>query len=310
MVGASDLAFRLLLRRHGAQLCYTEMLFAHRFLSDPSYREAKLRTTPADRPLVVQFCATDAPTLAGAARLAAPQCDAIDLNLGCPLPSATQPPFGAALLAREHWPLVGAMVAALAGATPLPVFCKIRLLESVEATVELARLLEARGCRVLCVHGRAVPPPREHRAQRQWPADLDAIASVARAVRIPVLSNGNTRCGRDVQLNVDRTGAAGVMSAEGLLQNPLLFEKLDEPSPRELGEAALEYLRLAAEWPPGMRVVRSHIMWMLGKSGSAARAHFAHSGPFTSQQLRLALLGAESVAQFEELVHLTLLSDG
>eukprot|EP00966_Prymnesium_polylepis_P059391 1376400-Prymnesium_polylepis.1 len=196
----------------------------------------------------------------------------------------------------------------MARAVALPILCKVRLLESVDDTIELARLLEASGCAALCVHGRQVPAPHEHRNQRQWPADLEAVARVAAALSIPVIANGNTRCGADVAANLAATGAAGVMSAEGLLQNPLLFELEAEPTARELGEAALEYLALAAEFPPPeLSVVRSHIMWMLGKSGKSKHVSFAHTGPFSHVQLRLALLGAQSLGEFEELVRATLL---
>ena len=167
MVGASDLAFRLLCRRHGADVCYTEMLFAERFVEDASYRELKLQTCAADRPLVVQFCGREPHVLVAAAVLAAPSCDAIDLNLGCPLPQAAEGGFGAHLLAREHWERVSQIVSALASEVALPILCKIRLLDSVEETAELAQLLEASGCSALCVHGRTVPSPHEHRHQRQ-----------------------------------------------------------------------------------------------------------------------------------------------
>ena len=102
MVGCSDLAWRLLLRRHGADLCYTEMLYSERFVADLEYRARKLQTCADDAPLVVQFCGTDPETLAEAARLAAPHCAAVDLNLGCPLPQACESGFGAYLLDAER----------------------------------------------------------------------------------------------------------------------------------------------------------------------------------------------------------------
>lgn len=57
---------------------------------------------------------------------------------------------------------------------------------------------------------------------------------------------------------------------------------------------------------PNMAVVRGHLMWMLGKSGKAAHATFTHCGPFTSQQLRLALVNASSLVEFEDIIRLTL----
>ena len=81
-------------------------------------------------------------------------------------------------------------------------------------------------------------------------------------------------------------------------------------APRELGEVALEYLWLAADHPPPeMSVVRSHVMWMLGRSGKSHRVSFEHTGPFSSAQLRLALLDAETLGEFEALVRATLLGE-
>ena len=106
MVGCSDLAFRLLCRRHGADLCYTEMFFADRFVSDAAYRDAvfhsQLARDGADRPLVVQFGGNDAPTLVAAALLVQDWCDAVDLNLGCPQKRAREGVYGAFLSEREH----------------------------------------------------------------------------------------------------------------------------------------------------------------------------------------------------------------
>ena len=135
MVGCSDLAWRLLCRRHGADLCYTEMFFAERFVADPEYRARKLRTCAEDSPLVVQFCGTDPATLAAAARLAEPHCAAVDLNLGCPLPGAHEGGFGAYMLGPERRSLLLSIVAAMSEAVEIPISCKIRLLGTVEETV-------------------------------------------------------------------------------------------------------------------------------------------------------------------------------
>ena len=345
MVGASDLAFRLLMRRHGADLCYTEMLFSERLAQDAEYRRRKLQSCAEDRPLVVQLQGNEPEVVAAAARhvVTSCACDAIDLNLGCPLPEAERQCFGAYLLERSQWPRVMAVVSALVSAVSLPIFCKIRLLDdegsgrregTIATTIAFCRLLQAAGCSLIAIHGRHRPRAGEFRGERQrTAADLEAIRAVAAAVDVPVLSNGNTDGPEDVERNLQTTCAAGVMCAEGVLRNPLLFEQAhadceggraseqrgherdgwERPAgrvdaQRALGGVALEYLNLARAYPPeNVSLVRSHVMWMLGKSGKGHRCHFEWLGPFTAVQLRCALTEAADVDALEQVVRSTLL---
>ena len=207
---------------------------------------------------MLQLAGNDPETLAAAVALAATLgVDGVDLNVGCPLPQARDACFGAYLLDREKWPLLERCVAAMrAAAEPagLVCSCKIRLLETAEATAELARRLEAAGADFLSVHGRPRPAAERHRTHRQEAADLDAIGVVAAAVSIPVVANGNTEYPADVAANMATTGCAGVMAGEGLLRDPLLFssarERADGPSRGALLAAALEYVDLAERHPP------------------------------------------------------------
>ncbi len=346
MVGASDLPFRLLCRRHGVELAYTEMLIAERVVGEPEYRERKLRTCEADHPLVVQLCGTDARTLGAAAAAAVSGgADAVCLNLGCPLPAAREHGFGAYLVeSPDGWAHAASLIQAMARAVPsgVPIVAKVRLRRTVEESVDLCRALQAAGCAMVAVHARTLPAPGEHRADRLRPADLDAVRAIVRALDVPVLCNGATRFACDVERNLRATGAAGLMSAEGLLSNPLLFEggadlgsggadlgsgdadlgwgDADEetmlartPSLASLGGAALEYLELAERYPPpAFSVARSHIMWMLGRSGKGHRCEFPPRvlGPWSSAQLRLALAEAEGVDALRDIVRSTLLWEG
>lgn len=369
MVGASDLAFRLLARRHGADTCYTEMLFSKRFVDDPVYRATRLKTTKQDRPLVVQFCGHDADTMVAAAKLAEPLVDAVDINLGCPLPQAKECLFGSYLLDRDKWDTVTGMVAALSAALTVPVFCKIRLLPSVAHTIELCKRLRDAGCALIAVHGRRRPCPRYHR--KRCRADLAAIRKIVAALPgVHLVSNGNTAAPADVEANLAYTGASGIMCAEGLLYDPRLYnraralkssvcrgavqramgdrppakrvkadtthasssdvhklepsaiksEKLTaialdaannpegsgedgEPSRQSVGRVLMEYLDLAELHPPrAFSIVRGHVMWILGKSGRGHRMVFKHLGCYTSPQLRMLLLGAETVTALREIV--------
>ena len=307
MVGCSDLAFRLLCRRYGADLCYTEMFFADRFVSDAAYRDSvfhsQLAKDGADRPLVVQFGGNDAPTLVAAALLVQEWCDAVDINLGCPQKRAREGVYGAYLSDREHWARVFGIVRALRKALSVPVFCKIRLLPTLTQTIRFARGLQAAGCSLLAVHARQRGSETRRRAGA---ADLSAVRAIKHALAIPVVTNGNVRRAADVAAALHRTCADGAMVAEPLLRYPALLSAAAEerPSTARRLELAQEYLALAASHPPPeLSYVQAHLSWMLGRDGAGARLRYKHvCGLVDSQVVRAQLRGAISLGELGEMV--------
>jgi tRNA-dihydrouridine synthase 1 len=226
MVGASELPFRLLCRRHGATCAYTPMISSKRFAVDKAYRGEAFQTLAQDRPLVAHFSANDPQEFAAAAKLVEGQADAIDLNLGCPQRTAYVGHYGSYLLDPPDRALVLSLVRAAVAAVRVPVFAKIRLLATVEETTELVRQLRDAGASMVAIHGRyRASFERTGKGARDGPAMLDQIKAVKKALPgFPIVANGNIIEHKDVASNLAETGCEGVMSAEGILDDPALFD--------------------------------------------------------------------------------------
>ncbi|VDM66292.1 unnamed protein product, partial [Strongylus vulgaris] len=199
MVDQSELAFRMFMRKYGAHITVTPMIHAHLFVHDTTYRRNALALCEDDRPLIVQFCANKPDTFLAACRLVEKYCDGVDLNLGCPQ--------------MDELDLVCSMVSAVRDYCSLPVSCKIRIRNSREETLEFARRLVEAGASMLTVHGRT----REMKGADTGLADWSRIKEVVEAVDVPVVANGNIQMPGDVERCLAATGAAAVMSAEGIL---------------------------------------------------------------------------------------------
>lgn len=219
MIGVSDLAFRLLCRRMGCDVVYTEMFPARKYATDSIFREKFHETHEDDHPLVVQFAGRDPEDFVPAAILAVQRgADAIDINLGCPQQDALDNSYGA------YMPHDAAIetVRLLRSTRELhntPIFVKIRLQHKLEETLQFAKALEEAGASLLVVHGRTRGSPTKRRVGA---ACLDSIKAIVFHLSIPVISNGNVRHWKDILHNMQYTKAAGVMIGEALLKFPAI----------------------------------------------------------------------------------------
>ncbi|KAF7793570.1 hypothetical protein EIP86_004684 [Pleurotus ostreatoroseus] len=274
MVDQSELAWRRLSRKYGAQLFAEGVRKSYRnqMFNIPIGEEGG----PGDRPLIVQFCANDPDALLAAAKIVEPHCDAVDINLGCPQDIARKGHYGSFL--QDEWELIYKLINILHVNLNIPVTAKFRVFPTVEKTVEYAKMLERAGAQILTCHGRT----REQRGQRSGLADWEKIRAVKEAVSVPVIANGNILFNADIERCLAATGADAVMSAEGNLYNPAIFLSTSTPTERYIAnplmafqhgtgmhlsntQLALEYLEIVDELatPTSPSAVKGHLFKLL-----------------------------------------------
>jgi len=254
MVDHSLLPWRLLCRKYCAHLAYSPMIHSVNFSQSATFRKIYFQICPEDRPLVVQFCGNDPVTLLKAAKHVEANCDAVDINFGCPQRIAKRGNYGSFLIDGD-WNLVYQLVNILHVNLAVPVICKIRILPSIEKTLDFCRMLQQAGCQVLCVHGRT----KEQKGSNTGLANWDVIKKIRETVTIPVVSNGNILEFSDLERCLNYTGVNGIMVGEALLKNPAFFANIKFPA----FQIVAEYLELCEKYPCDTRFIKHHIQKLL-----------------------------------------------
>ncbi len=275
MAGVSDVAFRALCLEQGADLGYTEMVSAKGL----SYANEKTRHLLAlaegERRVAVQLFGHEPDVMAAQAAWVEDEMGCalayVDINMGCPARKIVSKGDGSALMKDPG--LASAIVGAVAGAVEHPVTVKFRRgwAEGDECAPEFARRMEAAGAAAVTVHGRY--------AQQLYcgRADWGTIARVKQAVAVPVVGNGDVRCGADAVRMGEQTGCDAVMVARAAEGNPWVFASVQaalagRPDPAPRIAMARRHARLLSE-REGRNIVRmrKHAAWYLtGLPGAAA----------------------------------------
>ena len=280
MAGVSDEAFRTLCREQGADLTYTEMVSAKGLSYANEKTRHLLHLAEGEDQVAVQLFGHEPDVMADQARWVEQEMGEtlayLDINMGCPARKIVSKGDGSALMKTPD--LAAAIVRAVSAAVEHPVTVKFRRgwAEGDETCVEFARRMEDAGAAAVAVHGRYAL--QLYRGRADW----DAIARVKAAVSIPVVGNGDVKCGADAVALVERTGCDAVMIARAAEGNPWVFAQskaalADEPEPakpsvEERIAMARRHARLLAE-REGRNIVRmrKHAMWyMTGLPGAAA----------------------------------------
>ena len=306
MEDVTDLGFRLMCKRFGADLVYTEFVSSDALIRQVNKSMQKLAICDEERPVAIQIYGRDVDSMTEAARIVETvKPDIIDLNFGCPVKRVAGKGAGAGML--QNVPLMLDIVRSVVNAVKTPVTVKTRLGwdENSKIIVDLAEQLQDCGIKALTIHGRT-------RAQMYTgDADWSLIGEVKNNPRmhIPIIGNGDITTPERAKECFDLYGVDAVMIGRASFGRPWIFREVKH------------YLETGTPLPPltfdeRMDILRDEVNQSVARLDEYRgilhiRRHLAATPLFKGlpdfKQLRIAMLRAETVDElfdiFEQIKH-------
>lgn len=224
MEDVTDIGFRLLCRRLGASMVYSEFVAADALVRFVGRSLEKLAVCEEERPVAIQIYGKDPVAMRDAAQIVAERArpDVLDINFGCPVKRVAGKGAGAGLL--QDIPRMLEITRAVVDAVAVPVTAKTRLGwdESHKVIVPLAEQLQDCGIQALTIHGRT-------RAQMYTgEADWTLIAEVKRnpRMKIPIVGNGDLRAAADARRAFEEFGVDAAMVGRATFGCPWVFKEM------------------------------------------------------------------------------------
>ena len=223
MEDVSDPPFRILCKRHGADMMYTEFISSEGLIRDAFKSVQKLDIYDEERPIGIQIFGGEEESMRISAEIverANP--DVLDINFGCPVKKVVNKEAGAGIL--RDIPKMVKLTKAIVESTSLPVTVKTRLGwdDSAKYIVDVAERLQDVGIKAISIHGRT-------RVQMyKGEADWSLIGDVKNnpRIQIPVFGNGDVNTPEKVIEMRDRYGVDGVMIGRAAIGYPWFFNEV------------------------------------------------------------------------------------
>ncbi|MFA6195549.1 MAG: tRNA dihydrouridine synthase DusB [Sulfurimonas sp.] len=221
LAGYTDLPFRSVVKKFGADLTVSEMLSSNALVHGSAKTFHMLQKAPIEDPYSVQIAGSEVDIIKQAVAILNDQdgIDIIDLNCGCPVPKIVGHGSGSSLLL--NLPLMSEIIRTIKDTSNKSLTSvKIRLGFEKKNHIDIAKIVEDSGADFLAVHGRT-------RAGRFKSAvDYDAIKEIKEAVSIPVIANGDIDSYEKAKWVLEHTGTDGVMIGRGAIGAPWIFHQL------------------------------------------------------------------------------------
>jgi len=267
MAGITNLPYRLLMKKYGPALVFTEMVSACGLVYSGSRTKELLRSDSDEKPLAIQLFGEDPEILEKATKLIEHEGSLIDLNLGCPVNKVVRNGAGSALL-RD--PLkIGRIVAKIRKATKKPFTIKLRSGWDQQSInfLEVAKIAESEGVDAITLH------PRPRSQFFGGTADWEQIANLKADMSIPVIGSGDLFTAEDVIRMLAQTGCDAVMVGRGAYGNPWIIQNalrlqagksVVEPDLMKRKQAIRQHIALYLQYFPeqkAIRDMRKHLCW-------------------------------------------------
>ena len=300
MEDVTDIAFRLMCKRFGADLVYTEFVSSDALIRSVNKTMQKLTISEEERPVAIQIYGKETDAMVEAARIVEEaQPDILDINFGCPVKRVAGKGAGAGML--QNIPKMLEITRAVVNAVKLPVTVKTRLGWDADhkIIVDLAEQLQDCGIEALTIHGRT-------RAQMYTgEADWSLIGEVKKNPRmhIPIIGNGDVTTPQRAKECFDQYGVDAVMIGRGSFGRPWIFKEVTHFL--ETGE---ELPPLSFDWK--MDILREEVLQSVARLDERRgilhiRRHLAATPLFKGlpnfKETRIAMLRAETTEELFQL---------
>lgn len=248
MVDITNLPFRLVCRKAGAALAYTEMINVPAILHENQKTKEMMQTCKEDSPIGIQLTGNNPKDFEKVIPYLKPY-SLIDLNCGCPSERITENESGSCLLQSPE--KISKIIKILKNKTSIPVTAKIRLGFKKNNVKEIAKIIEKAGADAITLH------PRLATQDYQFPADWNEIKKLKKEIGIPVIGNGDILSPEKAKELLESTGCDAVMIARGAIGDPLIFSRtlnyLKTNKPTEFSfkdnlKAFQDYLQLSKKY--------------------------------------------------------------